>query len=661
MNGANLSQPQLESQTLGVRNVGLHFILPVWGAEYVRTFLDVVLPTHLSPRNLPAAITNQGDSAYHIYTSAEDTPIIRQNPVYARLTNVLPTTIHEIDECNAAPHTVMSECYRNGIQLANAVDAATIFLTADAIFSDGAFSFLEEKLCQGTSVVYCLGLRLNLEPMSVLLRNHLDSDNAISLQPREMMMLALGNLHTWTRSSFWAQDEGLELMPSVLLWPVGDQGLLARCFHLHPIFVKPEIKNLQFNGTIDDDYVGLVCPNSDCHYTVADSDEMICLELSRSTRPCITEIRKGSIEDVSRWAVDSTSEHHRTLVETKVRLYADTVDEASWLSTEKLSDSVLSDIHRHIADRERTLYRRLRKSVKQFYNTARLILDRTMEKHKWLRVLLKFVRWCQLPIAVLYRWIKDPMVRANDGLRRVIDRLLGPAHNPSWLNWRWRPVKALQSRFDDVVNEYCSHVTVISPKPSESIVTKICIERQLTMCGIDADGGVAESSVVGDIAVEIYLDDAQYAVINVRSLEWAVEHIANASYLVLIVQHSSGPDFLKLGNAAPLSIDTSKLIPAGFDLVTCKDIGSSDHRLLVRSALYIRTTLRRQRIPIVIWLPVKVLLLPLGVVTYLGVNVMSWFVAVVNGGQPSSKDLWAKVLVLRRTVAQSESHGQRPT
>ena len=38
---------------------------------------------------------------------------------------------------------------------------------------------------------------------------------------------------------------------------------------------------------IDDEYVGLVSPNSDYHHVVTDSDEMLCLELSASTRPCI--------------------------------------------------------------------------------------------------------------------------------------------------------------------------------------------------------------------------------------------------------------------------------------------------------------------------------------------------------------------------------------
>ena len=86
-----LIQPQLESEILRARNVGLHFIVPVWGAEYVRTFLDVVLPTHLSPNNLPA-VNHRGDSAYHIYTNDEHAPIIRKNPVFARLSNVVPTT-----------------------------------------------------------------------------------------------------------------------------------------------------------------------------------------------------------------------------------------------------------------------------------------------------------------------------------------------------------------------------------------------------------------------------------------------------------------------------------------------------------------------------------------------------------------------------------------
>jgi len=103
------------------------------------------------------------------------------------------------------------------------MDAATVFLTADAVFSDGTFSFLEEKLFQGTNVVYCYGLRLDLEPMYELLRDNLDSNNVISLQPSKMMTLALSHLHTWTRSSFWDREKGLDFLPSIFLWPVGER------------------------------------------------------------------------------------------------------------------------------------------------------------------------------------------------------------------------------------------------------------------------------------------------------------------------------------------------------------------------------------------------------------------------------------------------------
>jgi len=45
----------------------LHFVVPVWGESYVKTFLDYCLPAQLSPENIPFLGKN-GNHGYTIYS-----------------------------------------------------------------------------------------------------------------------------------------------------------------------------------------------------------------------------------------------------------------------------------------------------------------------------------------------------------------------------------------------------------------------------------------------------------------------------------------------------------------------------------------------------------------------------------------------------------------
>nr|HPO08633.1 hypothetical protein [bacterium] len=62
----------------------VHLIMAVWGQEYVDLFLNVALPSQLSPANLPA-IRHSSELLYKIYTTKEDESRIREHPAFERL------------------------------------------------------------------------------------------------------------------------------------------------------------------------------------------------------------------------------------------------------------------------------------------------------------------------------------------------------------------------------------------------------------------------------------------------------------------------------------------------------------------------------------------------------------------------------------------------
>jgi len=168
-------------------------------------------------------------------------------------------------------------------------------------------------------------------------------EQPISVQPRELMGIALENLHPLADSSWW--KEGFtDLLPANLYWRVANEGVLGRCFHLHPIFVYPQRKNAVFFGTVDDDFCEAACPNSDNDYVVTDSDEFLAVELSDLSHFFRTSFRKGSVEDAANWAEQFASNRHRKLFDRVSRMHTGFRDHQAWKQAEKEAEVVASEI-----------------------------------------------------------------------------------------------------------------------------------------------------------------------------------------------------------------------------------------------------------------------------------------------------------------------------
>src|SRR3954447_15949240 len=71
-------------------------LLPLWGFEYVKTFLDLALPTWLAEGNLPA-VAGMIPTEFVFLTSREDEIYLRAHPGFKRLSAVCRTRVHFID------------------------------------------------------------------------------------------------------------------------------------------------------------------------------------------------------------------------------------------------------------------------------------------------------------------------------------------------------------------------------------------------------------------------------------------------------------------------------------------------------------------------------------------------------------------------------------
>src|SRR5829696_5245942 len=131
-------------------------VLPVWGYEYVRQFLECGLPTLLAPGNVPA-LTAELPCEFIILTSSDDEEFLREHSTFKRLSAVCHTEVRLID------HLITDGNYSTTITLAytevvrstgvEMVDTCFFFLVSDYIMADGSLLSALKRMQAGASAV----------------------------------------------------------------------------------------------------------------------------------------------------------------------------------------------------------------------------------------------------------------------------------------------------------------------------------------------------------------------------------------------------------------------------------------------------------------------------------------------------------------------------
>lgn len=325
---------------------GYYFLTPVWGFSYVKLFVEVVIPAQLAAGNL-GAFRGQPGCRYIIYTTRQDADTIRSSPVFDELNACIPVTFEWLDETVGNTHDKMSACFRSGIATADQAGAGILFLTPDIVFADGSFAAVKRLAESGRDAVFVPAIRTLKQGVVAALQSY-GEGRAIRVAPRELMRVALDNLHPLADASWWDRGK-TSLLPANIYWPVGNEGILGHCFHLHPIFVHPQRTDITFFGTVDDDFVAAACPDGSKDYVVSDSDEFLSIELSDLKHFFNTSFSKGSVVDAANWAEQFASDRHRTLFDHVIRMHTGMRDRDAWQKAEAEASCVVAAIKARLA------------------------------------------------------------------------------------------------------------------------------------------------------------------------------------------------------------------------------------------------------------------------------------------------------------------------
>jgi hypothetical protein len=331
----------------------IHVNTPVWGTAYTQCFLDTALASLLAPGNLPS-LNREGGHVLHVMTTDADREMIEQSTTWRHAQEVIDCRI-EVIAANVLriqqPHLTMSDCHRKAIAFADRRGAAIMLYNPDIVLADGAMHTLVRLLAEGKRAIQVVGLRLLKEEVTALLqRDHRGADGAsIVVSPRELMAIAMTNLHPLTMMHHY-DAPNLDLMPQEVFWRAGNEGLVARCFHIHPILVYPRVLNAPFTTTVDDDYLRAACPDPADEYIIADSDLLCLCELSGLHRSLMGLPRSEDDVDIARWAAMHARPHHFEHFCRRILLHSNGANGPEWEAVCARSDAAVARILKHVVE-----------------------------------------------------------------------------------------------------------------------------------------------------------------------------------------------------------------------------------------------------------------------------------------------------------------------
>ncbi|NUB05041.1 hypothetical protein FW320_02385 [Azospirillum sp. Vi22] len=336
----------------------LHFIMAVWGESYTDVFIDVVLPSQLSDNNLPALQHRQAYT-YKIYTTADDAKTIQASPAFQQLAEVMPAEIHVIHpEQNAHIKTasvrhLMGSLHKRAIQEAARDNAFLAFLAPDAILSDGSFAAIEKRMLEGMEMVLISGIRVTKETALPAIRaRYRRPDGTIHMDAADLTDCAFEFPHRYTQVLTWGAERFCSQWPSQTFWFVPPAGILAHCWHLHPILVKASTETDSFLGTIDGDYIERAGTQLERIHVIQDSDEACLIEISRADheKTLLDTSAAFSMEKFLSWGQHSTNAFHRTFVDRPILFKGRAYTEAAMTEIRKDAAQVIEMLRAALED-----------------------------------------------------------------------------------------------------------------------------------------------------------------------------------------------------------------------------------------------------------------------------------------------------------------------
>ncbi len=307
--------------------------IPVWGRTHVNIFLNVFVPSMLAANNI-RYLTRVAYVKCILYVRYDELEQIKLHPSIIKLSQLLTVEYQNILFVQGrSNHNILSDCHKLGLEQASATDSYIIMPPPDSVWSNNSLRALHALVLQGKKAVHMACLRLQLEFAYAELTELTNEHGVIDFSANDLVKFTMPRMHTICKSHFYNYYSGC-INPANILWHVEGGGILANCFHLHPILIKPNLNSLNFASTIDDDLLLGDTFAADEVYIVQNSDEMLAYEISPQLHVLDSVSSKNNLDEMVAWAMVKANSVHRVLVQTPIFLHYDDLTSKFWTDIE---------------------------------------------------------------------------------------------------------------------------------------------------------------------------------------------------------------------------------------------------------------------------------------------------------------------------------------
>ena len=334
----------------------IHCVVPVWGTEYVKTYLEASLPTQLALDNLSALRDTK--LIYEIYTDEPGRQAIERHPLYARLQKAVDEIVffdirrfryeERTNHQLTLNYAVMNKCHHAGIRRAVGNGGALLFLNCDTIYSVGAFKRAWALCLDGYRAVENLSIRTDRDEMLPVLNRLKSRNGVLGISSEELTRLALPRFHWIAKSRFWQGPRGLTI-PDNLYWSVSSDAVLVRATHFMPLFVFPRVREVTYSGTIDHGFIPAAGIAERERWLMSSETEPSSYELSLPSHDqYFKDFERGSVRDLARFLGLLCEHQHLDNLARPVRITSEKVPEERWEQVEQESSNVLAEIRNRL-------------------------------------------------------------------------------------------------------------------------------------------------------------------------------------------------------------------------------------------------------------------------------------------------------------------------
>lgn len=283
--------------------------LAIWGRAFTKTYLDLVLPSHLAKGNVDCM---NPEDEYRIFTNRETARSLKKSKDLQRLASMVRLSF-EITPKKNLSWDEMTRFHKRMLVRATQSSQGCVFLGPDFIVSPGCFERIQALHAQGKSLILVPGIRTDLQAIRRKIKRH-TRQGRLEISREQLARYANDSLHTITRSLF-VDSKRFTRWPSAIIkeFPTKD-GLLIQSFHIHPIYAesKPWVDVEKFES-IDGMFLNGYMKNKREVHFVRSSSEMLLVEMSDPEKRIAegAEPYRFSKRKLYKFLAAQTNEFHR--------------------------------------------------------------------------------------------------------------------------------------------------------------------------------------------------------------------------------------------------------------------------------------------------------------------------------------------------------------